>query len=124
MGCNYPGNIRELENCIERAAFTAVNGNIKPKDISCQRGEMCLSNLMEKSMSTEQSKQHISPQPIDSFDDDSTEYFSEDLDERERVVQALEKAGWVQAKAARMLNMTVRQMNYRIKKFDITVKKI
>ncbi len=36
------------------------------------------------------------------------------LDERERVIAALEAAGWVQAKAARLLGMTPRQIAYRI----------
>ncbi|HAL85824.1 MAG TPA: hypothetical protein DCM31_02425 [Deferribacteraceae bacterium] len=39
-------------------------------------------------------------------------------------MDALEKTGWVQAKAARLLGMTVRQINYRIMKFGIEVKKI
>ena len=46
------------------------------------------------------------------------------LDERERVIAALEQAGWVQAKAARLLNMTPRQIAYRIQTMNIDVKKI
>jgi transcriptional regulator with GAF, ATPase, and Fis domain len=45
-------------------------------------------------------------------------------DEKQMVIDALEKTGWVQAKAARLLGMTVRQINYRIMKFGIEVKKI
>ena len=33
-------------------------------------------------------------------------------------------AGWVQAKAARLLGMTPRQIAYRIQQFSITMKKI
>ena len=47
-----------------------------------------------------------------------------DLDERERVVAALEEAGWVQAKAARLLGMTPRQIAYRIQTLDIHVRRI
>jgi Nif-specific regulatory protein len=125
MGCNYPGNIRELENCIERAAFTAGGGTIMPKHISCMRGEMCLSHLMEQKIAdfSDMKNNHDN----NNFDDEPEtveEMQGEDLDEREKVIKALEKSGWVQAKAARMLSMTVRQMNYRIKKFNIKVKKI
>ena len=42
--------------------------------------------------------------------------------ERDRLVDAMEKCGWVQAKAARMLNLTSRQMGYALKKFNIEVK--
>jgi Nif-specific regulatory protein len=45
-----------------------------------------------------------------------------ELDERERVVAALEQAGWVQAKAARLLNMTPRQIAYRIQTLNIKVR--
>ena len=45
-----------------------------------------------------------------------------DVDERERVIAALEQAGWVQAKAARLLKMTPRQIAYRIQTLNIRVK--
>jgi Nif-specific regulatory protein len=48
----------------------------------------------------------------------------ENLDDRERVIAALEQCGWVQAKAARLLNMTPRQIAYRIQTLDITMKQI
>jgi Nif-specific regulatory protein len=44
--------------------------------------------------------------------------------ERERLIAALEKCGWVQAKAARMLNMTPRQIGYALKKCGIQVKQL
>ena len=47
-----------------------------------------------------------------------------DMDERERVVAALEQAGWVQAKAARLLGMTPRQIAYRIQNMNINMRKI
>jgi Nif-specific regulatory protein len=37
------------------------------------------------------------------------------------LIAALEKAGWVQAKAARLLGMTPRQVAYRIQTMDITM---
>ena len=39
-----------------------------------------------------------------------------------RDVAALEQAGWVQAKAARLLGMTPRQIAYRIQTLNIEVK--
>jgi transcriptional regulator with GAF, ATPase, and Fis domain len=47
-----------------------------------------------------------------------------DQDERQLLIETLERTGWVQAKTARALNMTVRQVNYRIMKLGIEVKKI
>jgi Nif-specific regulatory protein len=39
--------------------------------------------------------------------------------ERREVVSALERHNWVQSRAARELGITLRQMGYRIKKFDL-----
>ena len=43
---------------------------------------------------------------------------------RQRLIAALEKAGWVQAKAARLLGMTPRQVAYRIQIMDITMPRL
>jgi len=43
--------------------------------------------------------------------------------ERERLVWAMERCGWVQAKAARLLKITPRQMGYALNKHDIEVRK-
>ncbi|WP_294260033.1 helix-turn-helix domain-containing protein [Propionivibrio sp.] len=54
----------------------------------------------------------------------NTEFDIDDsnLTEKERVISALEQAGWVQAKAARILGMTPRQIAYRIQTLNIEVK--
>ncbi|MCI5164164.1 MAG: AAA family ATPase, partial [Candidatus Electrothrix sp. AX5] len=39
--------------------------------------------------------------------------------EREQVERALKRHGWVQARAARELGLTQRQIGYRIKKFKL-----
>ena len=47
-----------------------------------------------------------------------------DIDERERVIGALEQAGWVQAKAARLLGMTPRQIAYRVQILNIKMRRL
>jgi Nif-specific regulatory protein len=44
--------------------------------------------------------------------------------ERESVIAAMEKSGWVQAKAARLLGLTPRQIGYALKKHGIEVKRL
>jgi Nif-specific regulatory protein len=44
-------------------------------------------------------------------------------DERGRVQAALERSGWVQAKAARLLGLTVRQLGYRVRKYGIALER-
>jgi Nif-specific regulatory protein len=61
--------------------------------------------------------------------DDSGVYSSpasgeeENSDERHRLVDAMERSGWVQAKAARILRLTPRQMGYALRKYNIEIKR-
>ena len=106
MRHNWPGNVRELENCLERAAILSEDGEINRDIIS-------ITGLDEKLQPVENT---LSPQQVDLHDPN--------MDERERVIAALEQAGWVQARAARLLGMTPRQIAYRIQTLDIQVRQI
>ncbi|MFZ3120094.1 MAG: helix-turn-helix domain-containing protein, partial [Variovorax sp.] len=43
--------------------------------------------------------------------------------EHARLIWAMEHCGWVQAKAARLLKITPRQMGYALRKYGIEVRK-
>jgi Nif-specific regulatory protein len=49
---------------------------------------------------------------------------TEDAGERQRLIEAMEKSGWVQAKAARMLGLTARQMGYALRKHNVEIKRL
>lgn len=106
MKHDWPGNVRELENRLERAAIMSQEGIID-RDVIASTG---LENEIGISR-TPQSIKHI-------------DLHDENMDERERVIAALEQSGWVQAKAARLLDMTPRQIAYRIQTLNINVKQI
>lgn len=106
MKHNWPGNVRELENRLERAAIMSSDGKID-YDVIAATG-------LENEVGI--SRPQTISRPFDVLD--------EDMDERERVIAALEQCGWVQAKAARMLDMTARQIAYRIQTLNINVKQI
>ncbi|MDP2880617.1 MAG: nif-specific transcriptional activator NifA [Azonexus sp.] len=119
----WPGNVRELENCLERAAVLSDDGNI---DVDLIRFPSV--------------RERTSPRPVRSAASAPSENFHRpavnpnaggnpeididdpNLSEKERVIAALEQAGWVQAKAARILGMTPRQIAYRIQTLNIEVK--
>jgi Nif-specific regulatory protein len=103
---DWPGNVRELENCLERGAVMAEDGVI-------DRNVLILTGLEDRILAHGGNL----VQTPENFNDP-------ELDERERIVAALEHAGWVQAKAARLLGMTPRQISYRIQQFDIKVRKL
>jgi Nif-specific regulatory protein len=132
--CSWPGNVRELENCLERAA-TMTRGNvIRNIDMRCQKGQCFASVLSEKAVlnvavrnyprSEERDFAPVVPEeaggevPAAAAGDESSG------GERERLIQAMEKCGWVQAKAARLLNLTPRQMGYALRKYNIDIKKL
>jgi len=104
MHHDWPGNVRELENCLERASVMTEGDTI-------DRDAILLTGIDEKISA--------SRGPVQNVDLDDPH-----LDERERVIAALEQAGWVQAKAARLLDMTPRQIAYRIQTLNIKVKQI
>ncbi|MCK9283667.1 MAG: nif-specific transcriptional activator NifA [Rhodocyclaceae bacterium] len=105
---SWPGNIRELENCLERAAVMSESGRIDVDLIQIPR-------LRDAPAAALAASPAAAPRPAPDVNDPG-------LDERERVVAALEQAGWVQAKAARLLGMTPRQIAYRIQILNIDVK--
>lgn len=107
MRHNWPGNVRELENRLERAAIMTEGEKIDRNIIS-------MTGLEEE----------IPLNTPNSFSQPKVDLNDPKLDERERVIAALEQAGWVQAKAARLLNMTPRQIAYRIQTLNIKLRNI
>jgi len=122
--CHWPGNVRELENCVERFATMSRSNVIREVDIPCQTNQ-CLSSTLWKY----QPKGNVIPiapvtaDPEKDMPADEIIDVPERLSEREQLVSAMERSGWVQAKAARLLNLTPRQMGYALKKYNIEVKK-
>jgi Nif-specific regulatory protein len=108
----WPGNVRELENCLERAAVMCDGAHID-RDLILMSG-------IEERLQGHRPRPAISASAPVSM----TDLADDNMDERERVIAALEQAGWVQAKAARLLGMTPRQIAYRIQTLNITVRQI
>lgn len=115
---NWPGNVRELENMLERASIMGEKGII-------DRDVIALSGLSNKVLAPPVVASGSPGVPgILAPAAATVDLNDPNLDERERVIAALEEAGWVQAKAARLLNMTPRQIAYRIQTLNIKVRQI
>lgn len=127
--CAWPGNVRELENCVERTALMARCSMIADNDVPCQRNQ-CLSTLLWRArikpidIPVVTSPAATPPQRAGRDDAAIAAADSGQAEsQRERLIKAMEKAGWVQAKAARMLNLTPRQICYALKKHGIEVRR-
>ncbi|MGE5466496.1 MAG: nif-specific transcriptional activator NifA [Ignavibacteria bacterium] len=114
----WPGNVRELENCLERAAVMSPTGSIDVDMIKLDRGRKREDPPPIPRPAMESGTSDVAAAPVPA----AIDLHDPAVDERTRVVAALEQAGWVQAKAARLLGMTPRQIAYRIQILNIEVK--
>lgn len=99
LAYSYPGNVRELENLLERAVTLCSGGRIRQRDLSLR--------------STPQPDIDDSPRGATGL---STQIESV---ERQAIMEALEKSRYNKTAAAKRLGLTFRQLRYRIKKLGI-----
>ena len=113
--CDWPGNVRDLENCLEHAAILTKSDVIQ--QLPCANGLCVRKQLRQKIQKTHDLMKEgiITVGPV--LGEQAKD------SERSRLVMALEKCGWVKAKAARHLGITPRQLGYALQKLQIEVKK-
>jgi len=103
---DYPGNVRELENMIERT-------------VALEGGSTILPESLPPMVNTPTGRKMASSHEIEVTDD------GVDLDkvmgqiEKELLIKAIHTAGGIKKKAAKLLNITFRSMRYRVEKYNL-----
>jgi two-component system response regulator PilR (NtrC family) len=96
----FPGNVRELENMLERAVTLCSTGTIRASDLNLRP---------VKSDDSEESPVAAGTDLGDHIEDV----------QRQAIVDALEKTRYNKTAAAKLLGLSFRQLRYRIKKLGI-----
>ena len=136
VNCYWPGNVRELENCVERTATMARGDAISELHFPCHTNR-CLTQTLhnvDKDDAVAPARGHGGGGPIEVSvpipelphrSAAPERQFGEQMPEgeKERLIWAMERSGWVQAKAARLLKVTPRQLGYALRKYSIEVHK-
>jgi two-component system, NtrC family, response regulator PilR len=103
---DYPGNVRELENIIERT-------------VALEGGSTVLPESLPPFVNTPSGRKMASTHEIQVTDEGL------DLDkimgqiEKELLIKAIHAAGGVKKKAAKLLSITFRSMRYRVEKYSL-----
>ena len=96
----FPGNVRELENVLERAMALKEGGAVDAEDL----------HLPQSALTADL--------PTAPGDEQALEDFLSEI-EKQTIIRALEATRWNRTAAAKKLGMTLRSLRYRLSKLDI-----
>ncbi len=132
MQYNFPGNVRELHNVLERALTLSDGQEILPDSLQLpgldggQPPILSTQQLVDESsgpadsvsaarLDNKQDSKKLTAQGLPS---EGLEAYLEDI-EKQLILQALESSYWNRTVAAKKLGMTFRSLRYRLKKFGL-----
>jgi two-component system response regulator PilR (NtrC family) len=96
---HFPGNVRELENILERAMALCEGDIIEPKDLHLPQTTAAITPASPQSLAN-----------LNGFLQDQ---------EKELILDALDKTKWNRTAAARLLGISFRTLRYRLKKLGL-----
>lgn len=100
MNYSWPGNVRQLESVIERSVLMAESNYIEPEDLPA---EITAVGLLAGGIPFDLPPEGIAFEEL----------------EKGLIIKAMERADWVIGKAAPLLGMSYKTLQYRLDKFAI-----
>lgn len=105
LNYSFPGNVRELQNILERALTLCDHGNIQPQHLQLPEHE--------RMNASEGTAAIVEPPNTGNLEDYLIEI------EKNAILKALDETRWNRTAAAKKLGMTFRSLRYRLKKMGL-----
>lgn len=127
---HFPGNVRELENVLERAITLCENDVITPEDLQLTPAAPANKRVTKPDYNDNDNEddEDDSPEPEETVDripgaalpedEESLDSYLENI-EKSVIVDALEATRWNKTAAAKKLGITFRALRYKLKKLGL-----
>jgi len=106
-GYTWPGNIRQLRNVLERLVLLAEGASISAHEVERV--------IHSEAISSPDAAAHFSPPPAGTV----RPYLPAQSHDRQQIEQALGQTHGNKSRAAQILGLTLRQLNYRMKRLEM-----
>ncbi|HRJ89734.1 MAG: sigma-54-dependent Fis family transcriptional regulator [Blastocatellia bacterium] len=111
---SWSGNVRQLRNCLERAALLADNGRVTVKELP---PEVIYRNEPSNVSVNYASQGHSG---VSSFQNTSPVNLRDS--EKQQIINALERTGWHRGKTAELLGISPSTLYRRLREYDLDVR--
>ncbi len=119
----FPGNVRELENVLERTIALIEGDHIRQQDLVFSSHHTQLSKTDPPSSSLHPLAENVGAETPEQLslpkrDGLPLDKFVEEIEKKE-IMQALEASRWNKTAAAKLLGMSFRSLRYKLQKFNL-----
>lgn len=113
-GFAWSGNVRQLRNCLERAALLSDNGRITVKELPPE--------IVYRTDNAKVSVNYVGNQQpsVSSFQNTSPVNLRDS--EKQQIINALERTGWHRGKTAELLGISPSTLYRRLREYDLDVR--